>query len=115
MSDTTESHGEQAGLPEASRSDSEEILLILPVRQTVLFPGVVLPIAVGRPRSLKAVQTAIGEERGLGIVLQKDSSVEHPGPEDLYAVGTSCEILRYVAAPDGTGSAIVQGRRRFRI
>ncbi len=115
MSDTTESHGEQTGLPEVSRSDSEDLLLILPVRQTVLFPGVVLPIAVGRPRSLKAVQTAIGEERGLGIVLQKDSSVEHPGPEDLYAVGTSCEILRYVAAPDGTGSAIVQGRRRFRI
>ena len=115
MSDDRESREDQPADPKVSDERPEEVLLILPVRQTVLFPGVVLPIAVGRPRSLKAVQTAISEERGLGIVLQKDPSVEHPGPNDLFAVGTSCEILRYVAAPDGTGSAIVQGRRRFRI
>ncbi len=115
MSEQSETRGGRADLSEESNASREDLLLILPVRQTVLFPGVVLPIAVGRPRSLKAVQTAISEERGLGIVLQRDPSVEQPGPEDLYSVGTSCEILRYVAAPDGTGSAIVQGRRRFRI
>jgi ATP-dependent Lon protease len=107
--------------PPKTGSDEQQPLLppdsmiILPVRQTVLFPGIVLPLAIGRKSSIAAAQEAVRQERPLGVVLQRDPAVEEPTPEQLYAVGTAAQILRYVTAPDGTHHVIAQGVRRFRV
>jgi len=90
-------------------------LIILPVRQTVMFPGLVMPIAIGRPGSIAAAQEAARSEKMLGLLLQADPAVEDPKPEHLHRVGTSAEILRYVTAPDGTHHVICRGVRRFRV
>ena len=90
-------------------------LILLPVRNMVLFPGVVMPLTVGRPRSQAAAQEALRGERPIGIVLQTDPTVDEPGDEQLHRIGTVAEILRYVTAPDGTHHLIVRGTRRFRI
>jgi ATP-dependent Lon protease len=89
-------------------------MIILPVRQAVLFPGMVLPLAIGRPSSIAAAQEAVRSERMLGILLQTDPSVEDPSLEQLYRLGTSAQILRYVTATDGTHHVICRGVRRFR-
>jgi len=90
-------------------------MIILPVRQTVLFPGIVLPLAIGRKSSVAAAQEAVRSERMIGVVLQTDPAVEEPTPEQLRRVGTAAQILRYVTAPDGTHHVIAQGVRRFRV
>ena len=90
-------------------------MIILPVRQTVLFPGMVLPLAIGRKASIAAAQEAVRAERPLGVILQSDPAAEEPTPEQLHAVGTAAQILRYVTAPDGTHHVIAQGVRRFRV
>jgi ATP-dependent Lon protease len=90
-------------------------LIILPVRQVVLLPGIVLPLTVGRPRSIAAAQEAVRNDRMIGVMLQRDPAVDEPGPEQLYSVGTVAEILRYVTAPDGTHHVICRGIRRFRV
>ncbi len=90
-------------------------LIILPVRQTVMFPGLVMPIAIGRPGSIAAAQEAARSEKMLGLLLQADPAVEDAKPEHLHRVGTSAEILRYVTAPDGTHHVICRGVRRFRV
>ena len=90
-------------------------MIVLPVRQTVLFPGMVLPLAIGRKASIAAAQEAVRTERPLGVVLQSDPAVEEPTPEQLHAVGTAAQILRYVTAPDSTHHVIAQGVRRFRV
>jgi ATP-dependent Lon protease len=95
------------GLP----SDS---LIILPVRNFVLFPGVVMPIALGRPRSVAAAQEAIREGRQIGILTQRDARVEDPSAIDLHRTGTIANILRYVTSPDGTNHVVLQGEQRFR-
>src|SRR5262245_66067710 len=89
-------------------------MIILPVRQTVLFPGIVLPLAIGRKSSIAAAQEAVRGERMLGVVLQTDPAVDEPRPDQLHAVGTAAQVLRYVTAPDGTHHVIAQGVRRFR-
>jgi ATP-dependent Lon protease len=89
-------------------------MIILPVRQAVLFPGMVLPLAIGRPSSIAAAQEAVRSERMLGILLQTDSAAEDPSPEQLHRVGTCAQILRYVTATDGTHHVICRGVRRFR-
>jgi ATP-dependent Lon protease len=89
-------------------------MIILPVRQAVLFPGMVLPLAIGRPSSIAAAQEAVRSERMLGILLQTDPAVEDPSPEQLYRVGACGQILRYVTATDGTHHVICRGVRRFR-
>jgi ATP-dependent Lon protease len=91
------------------------VIAILPVRQMVLFPGLMMPLALARPGSIAAAQAAAREERPLGILLQKDAAVESPGPEDLYRTGALAGILRYVTAPDGNHHVVVQGRERFRV
>jgi ATP-dependent Lon protease len=91
-----------------------DAMIILPVRQTVLFPGIVLPLAIGRKSSIAAAQEAVRGERMLGVVLQTDPAVEEPRPDQLHAVGTAAQVLRYVTAPDGTHHVIAQGVRRFR-
>jgi ATP-dependent Lon protease len=93
----------------------ENSLIILPVRQLVLFPGIMLPLTVGRKQSIAAAQEAVRSERPLGLLLQKDSEVEDPQPDQLYQVGTTAQVLRYVTAPDGTHHVIARGVRRFRV
>src|SRR5712691_7556293 len=90
-------------------------MIILPVRQTVLFPGIVLPLAIGRPSSIAAAQEAVRSERMIGVVLQTDPAAEEPKPEQLHRIGTAAQVLRYVTAPDGTHHVIAQGVRRFRV
>ena len=90
-------------------------MIILPARQVVLYPGIMLPLALGRPKSIAAAQEAARAERPLGVVLQRDAASEDPGPDEMYRVGTSGTILRYVTAPDGTHHIICQGQQRFRV
>jgi ATP-dependent Lon protease len=92
-----------------------DALIILPVRGLVLFPGTVLPIAVGRPRSVLAAQQAVREQRQVGVLMQRDPEVAEPAPIDLHRVGTVANIVRYVTAPDGTHHMICQGEQRFRV
>jgi ATP-dependent Lon protease len=92
-----------------------DVMIILPVRQTVLFPGITLPLAIGRPSSIAAAQEAVRTEGMLGVVLQTDPAVDDPTAEQLYRVGTAAQILRYVTAPDGTHHVICRGVRRFRV
>ena len=89
-------------------------MIILPVRQAVLFPGMVLPLAIGRPSSIAAAQEAVRSERMVGILLQTDPAAEDPSPEQLHRVGTCAQVLRYVTATDGTHHVICRGVRRFR-
>jgi ATP-dependent Lon protease len=90
-------------------------LILLPVRNTVMYPGVVIPFAIGRKQSIAAAQEAVRGDRTVGIVLQRRSEVDEPGPEDLYEVGTEAAVLRYVTTPDGSHHVICQGKRRFQI
>ena len=92
-----------------------DALIILPVRGLVLFPGTVLPIAVGRPRSVLAAQQAVREQRQVGVLMQRDPEVAEPAPVDLHRVGTIANIVRYVTAPDGTHHMVCQGEQRFRV
>ena len=98
-----------------SRPLPEDALPILAVRNLVLFPGAVVPITVGRPRSRAAVQHAARTQRPLGVVLQRKPDVEDPSPEELHWVGTTANVLRYVTAPDGSHHAVCQGEERFRV
>ena len=92
-----------------------ESLPILPLRNTVLFPGVVMPLAVGRAKSLKLIREVYGGNRLLGAVAQIKGELEEPTREELYAVGTMAEVMRILEMPDGSTSVIIQGRRRFQI
>src|SRR5690554_2919871 len=93
----------------------DDALIILPVRNVVLFPGVVLPLTLGRGPSIAAAQEAARSDRPVGVLLQRDSEVETPQPEDLYEMGCVGSILRYVTGPDRTHHLICQGERRFRV
>src|SRR5688572_29901452 len=111
---------EGVALEQVDRSDGHSSLpsgsmIILPVRQTVLFPGMVLPLSIGRKSSIAAAQEAVRGERMLGVVLQTDPAVEDPQPAQLHQIGTAAQVLRYVTAADGSHHAIAQGVRRFRI
>ena len=99
----------------AARPLPQDAIIILPVRNLVLFPGVVLPITVGRARSRAAAQEAVRAQRPIGVLLQSKPEVDEPGQEDLHWVGTSASVLRYVTAPDGSHHLICQGERRFRV
>ncbi len=90
-------------------------LIIVPVRGLVLFPGTVLPITLGRPRSVLAAQRAVREQKPVGIVMQRSAEVADPLPVDLHRMGTVANIVRYITAPDGTNHLICQGEQRFRV
>jgi len=92
-----------------------DVLPILPLRNTVLFPGVVIPITVGRDKSLRLVQEVYKKNKILGAVAQRDGSIDDPELEDLYEIGTVAQILKILEMPDGTTSVIIQGRKRFKI
>src|SRR5215471_5556183 len=93
----------------------DDALIIIAVRNTVLFPGVVLPITVGRPRSVTAAQQAMREQRPVGIVMQRNAEVADPVPIDMHRMGTIANIARYITAPDGTHHLVCQGTQRFQI
>jgi ATP-dependent Lon protease len=97
-----------------SRPIPEDAMILLPVRSTVLFPGIVMPLTIGRERSLAAVQEAARVQRPIGVLLQNKPEVEEPTPDDLHWVGTTASILRYVTS-EGTHHAIVKGLQRFRV
>ena len=90
-------------------------IALLPLRNTVLFPGVVLPITVGRDKSIKAVNDAYKGDKLIGVVAQKDSSVEDPTVLDLESVGTVAKIVKLIKMPDGGTTIIIQGKSRFLI
>src|ERR1700688_3445447 len=90
-------------------------LPVLPLRNTVLFPGVVLPITVGRDKSIKAVNDAYKADKLIGVLAQRDSSIEDPGVTDLEDVGTVARIIKLIKMPDGGTTVILQGKRRFKV
>jgi ATP-dependent Lon protease len=92
-----------------------DALILIPTRSFVLFPGTVLPVTLGRQRSIAAAQAAIRLNRPIGLVLQRDPATEDPIPIDLHRMGTEANVLRYVTSPDGQHHVISQGERRFRI
>ena len=104
-----------AGGETASRPLPDDALIILPVRNVVMFPGAVFPITVGRDRSRAAAQEAVRLERPLGVLLQSKPDVDEPSPDDLHWVGTSASVIRYITTPDGSHHAIARGLRRFRV
>jgi ATP-dependent Lon protease len=90
-------------------------LPILPLRNTVLFPGVVLPITVGRDKSIKAVQDVYKGDKLIGVIAQKDSTIEEPAVSDLEEIGTVAKIAKLIKMPDGGTTIIIQGKKRFKI
>ena len=90
-------------------------LIIIPMRNRVLYPSMVMPLMVGRPARLQAVEEAVRQQLPLGFVVQRDPNIESPQPKDLYDVGTAADVLRMFTLPDGRRQVIVQGRRRFEI
>lgn len=102
--------GDESELKNFSAPDT---LPILPLRNTVLFPGVVIPITVGRQKSLKLIQDVFKTDKLLGTITQLDGSVDNPEPKDLYKIGTVAQILKILEMPDGSTSVIIQGKRRF--
>jgi ATP-dependent Lon protease len=92
-----------------------ETLPILPLRNTVLFPGVVIPITAGRDKSINLIKDANNGSKVIGVVSQKDENVENPSVKDINAVGTVARILRVLQMPDGNTTVIIQGKKRFEI
>ena len=90
-----------------------ETLPILPLRNTVLFPGVVIPITVGRDKSIRLIKEAYRSDRIIGVVAQKDVDVEDPSVNDLNSVGTVAHLIKILTMPDGSTTAIIQGKKRF--
>ena len=90
-----------------------DTLPILPLRNTVLFPGVIIPINIGRSKSLKLIRDAYKQSALIGVIAQKDTNTENPVMTDLYSIGTVASILKILEMPDGTTTAIIQGKRRF--
>jgi ATP-dependent Lon protease len=92
-----------------------DALIIVPVRNTVLFPGIVLPITIGRQRSIAAAQRAMRDQRQVGILLQRDANAADPAAIDLHRMGTVANVVRYITAPDGSHHLVCQGDQRFQI
>ena len=90
-----------------------DAIAIIPVRDITLFPGVVMPVTVGRERSIAAAQHAVREQRQIGLLMQRDREVAEPQPVDLHRMGTVANVVRYVTAPDGTHHLVCQGDERF--
>ncbi len=115
--------GDTEFIPLLSREEEEQMaeeeipeeLAILPIKNTVLFPGVVIPITVGRDKSIKLVRENYKQSRIIGVVSQKDPSVEEPNFDDLNKVGTAAYIIKILQMPDGNTTVIIQGKRRFEL
>src|SRR5438270_2052276 len=97
------------------KTEIPDTVALLPLRNTVLFPGVVLPITVGRDKSIKAVNDAYKSNKLIGVVAQRDSSIEDPASKDLENTGTVAKIVKQIKMPDGGTTIIIQGKSRFSI
>lgn len=100
---------------DAMKEDFKSPMPLLPLRNNVLFPGVVIPISVGRDKSIKAVKKAHKTDKFIGVLAQKDTQTEEPGPEDLNKIGTIARIIKMLKMPDGGTTLIIQGVRRFEL
>ena len=100
---------------EMNNEETPETLSILPLRNTVLFPGVVIPITIGRDKSIKLVKDAYKGDRVIGVVSQRDVSIEDPSLEQLNEIGTVALIIKMLQMPDGNTTVIIQGKQRFRL
>jgi ATP-dependent Lon protease len=109
----TEAPAPKAGL--RSGGAPTDAMIVIPVRNVVLFPEIVFPITINRTMSVEGAQAAVREQRQILVLLQQDPSVDEPGPEAMNAVGTVANILRFVTAPDGSNHIICQGVQRFRV
>ena len=113
MADPTPSPDQTGGRPLPPLP--ADALIILPVRQFVLFPGMVFPITIGRPRSIAGAQEAVRAEAQVGILAQRDPETAEPAEIDLYRIGTVANIVRYITAKDGAHHVVCQGEERFRV
>ncbi|MEN8120408.1 MAG: endopeptidase La [Bacteroidota bacterium] len=100
---------------QVDNSDIPEILPILPLKNTVLFSGVIVPISVGRKKSLKLIKSVYKKDRLIGILTQKDAKLDEPKTDDLYQVGTLAQIIKVLEMPDNSTTVIIQGLKRFKI
>lgn len=122
-SDFDSHDGNPEFMPLFSKQDEEEFknqklpeeVPVLTIRNTVLFPGVIFPITLGRDKSIKLVKEAVKKDKIIAVVAQKNPEIEDPAQEDLYAVGTLAHIIRTMRMPDGTTTLIIQGRKRILI
>jgi ATP-dependent Lon protease len=115
MSEQTPQYKIDTQTPDQGKPELGDTLHIIPVRDMVLFPGVVHPVTVRRPGSVAAAQAAIRENAKIGLLLQRKAETDDPVPADLYDVGTVVNILRYVTAPDNAHHLVCQGETRFRV
>jgi ATP-dependent Lon protease len=92
-----------------------DAVIVVPVRNTVLFPGMVLPFTLGRPKSIAAAQQAVRDQRQVGILLQRVAEVDDPTGIDMHRMGTLANVVRYITTPDGTHHLVCQGEQRFQI
>ena len=114
---------DQAGTASGSSASSSgqsvsiptDALIIISVRNTVLFPGMIAPITLGRPQAVSAAQQAVREQRQIGILLQRDAELNEPGPNDLHRIGTVANIVRYLTGPDDNHHIVCQGIQRIRV
>jgi ATP-dependent Lon protease len=93
----------------------EDALILIPMRNTVLFPGVISPVTIGRPGSVAAAQEAVRSERKVGFLLQREAQKSDVTPDDLYWVGTAGQVVRYITGGEGAHHLVVQGQSRFRV
>jgi len=106
----------EAGTPVPNIDDlPADALIIVPVRSLVLFPGMVAPVTIGRPKSIAAAQQAVRAQRQIGVLMQRDPETSDPDPIDLHRMGTVANIGRYVTGPDGSHHLVCQGEERFQI
>ena len=98
---------------EAAQNEPDETLAILPIRGIVLFPGMVVPLTIGRPAAIKLVDSELPENKHLGLVTQRDESLDRPEPSDLHRIGVSAQVLKLIRQPDGAIILIVQVLKRI--
>ena len=116
MSDANIQSQVEAGTPVPNIDDlPADALIIVPVRSLVLFPGMVAPVTIGRPKSIAAAQQAVRAQRQIGVLMQRDPETSDPDPIDLHRMGTVANIGRYVTGPDGSHHLVCQGEERFQI
>ena len=103
----------EQGFDEHQQEDYPEVLPILALKNTVLFPGVIIPITVGRDRSIAALTDAHKGDKNVAVITQRDLDVAEPVQADLYTIGVVAKILKVLKMPDGSTTAILQGRQRL--
>ena len=101
--------------PQPAAPAQPDAMIVVPTRNMVLYPEMVLPLTVGRPSSVAAVQQAVREQRQIVLLLQREPENNDPKPTDLYRVGTVANVLRYMTSPEGGHHLVVQGVQRFKV